>query len=201
MSDREMHSDARERIFGIGLMKTGTNSLRQALEILGYKSLHGGRPETMWTVQRAIDEGSPMLSYIDPEYEAFTDILGLTYYFSLADVQYPGSRFILTVRDIEDWLDSRRRHVEKNAKLKEAGQYDGVLVEVNLDAWATEYRRHEAVVRAYFAGRPSDLLIFDVGVDGWEPLCEFLGRPLPEEPFPWQNKFEPWTAPSTGATP
>ena len=32
----------------------------------------------------------------------------------MLDRQYPGSKFILTVRDLDDWLDSRRRHVETN---------------------------------------------------------------------------------------
>lgn len=196
-----MGSLDRARVFGIGLNKTGTSSLRDALEMLGYKSLHGGRLETMVLAQKAIDEGKPMLSYLDPDLEAFTDVFGLTYYFFLADVQYPGARFILTLRDLDVWLDSRRRHVEKNQQLKDAGEYRGEFVNVNIDAWATEYRRHEAVVRAYFADRPGDLLAFDLSTEGWEPLCEFLGQPVPDEPFPWANQFEPWVAPlATAAT-
>jgi hypothetical protein len=190
---------ARPRVFGIGLNKTGTTSLRDALELLGYKSLHGGRLETMVLVQKAIDEGKPMLTYLDPDLEAFTDVFGLTYYFFLADVQYRGARFILTVRDLDVWLDSRRRHVEKNQQLKDAGEYRGEFVSVNVDAWATEYRRHEAVVRAYFADRPDDLLVFDLSREGWEPLCEFLDHPVPEAPFPWANRFEPWVAPPAAA--
>lgn len=185
--------ECRPRVFGIGLIKTGTSSLRAALELLGYKSLHGGPLEIMTLVQQAIDRGEPMLSGVDPEFDAFADVFGVTHYFYLADVQYPGSRFILTLRDLDDWLDSRQRHVEKNQQMKAAGKYRGDLLEVDLDAWATEYRRHEVVVRAYFANRPDDLLVFDVaGGDGWEPLCEFLDKPVPETPFPWDNRYRGW---------
>ena len=183
----------RPRVFGVGLIKTGTSSLRTALETLGFTALHGGPLEVMATVQRAIDEGEPMLKYLDPEYDAFADVFGVTHYFYLADAQYPGSKFILTVRNLEDWLDSRRRHVLKNQEMKEAGTYRGDLLDVDVDGWVTEYRRHEAVVRGYFARRPDDLLVFNVtGGDGWGPLCRFLGRDLPDAPFPWENEYRQW---------
>jgi hypothetical protein len=137
-----------------------------------------------------------MLTYLDPSFEAFTDIFGVTYFFFLADAQYPGSRFILTVRDLDDWLDSRRRHVQKNQEMDAAGDYDGGFLDVDVDAWAKEYVEHEAIVRAYFAERPDDLLVLDItGGDGWEPLCEFLGHPVPDAPFPWKNQFQPLAAP------
>lgn len=193
--------EARPRVFGIGLNKTGTSSLHQALQSLGYNSLHWGGLDTLWTVFRAVDEGKPLLNYLDPDLDAFSDILPITYYFHLADVQYPGSRFVLTVRDLDNWLDSRRRHVEKNQQRKAAGEYRDDLVEVDIDGWRTEYVRHEAVVRAYFAARPADLLVFNVtGGDGWEPLCEFLGHPVPETPFPSVNVFRPWVSPPEQAS-
>jgi Sulfotransferase domain len=184
----------RPRVFGIGLGKTGTSSLHKALELLGYRCLHSGGVETAASVLRAIDESRPLLHYLDPELDAFTDVLPVRAYFHLADVQYPGSKFVLTVRDPQQWLESLRRHVERNQERKAAGklhdQFD--LGAVELDGWATEYRRHEAVVRGYFAQRPDDLLVLDIpaGV-GWEPLCGFLDRPVPDAPFPWSNRFRP----------
>jgi hypothetical protein len=184
--------EQRPRVFGIGLIKTGTSSLREALELLGYNAVHGGPLETMKLVQEAIDAGEPMLSRLDPSYNAFADVFGITYYFYLADVQYPGSRFILTVRDLDEWLDSRRRHTERNRKLRAAGRYRGDLLEVDLEAWEAEYRRHEAIVRSYFADRPDDLLVYDLTAgEGWEPLCRFLGHPVPDAPFPRANRFTP----------
>lgn len=180
------------KIFGIGLNKTGTSSLHHALERLGYVSLHYAGPKRAALIKRAINEGKPLLHYIDPRYDAFSDT-PVTYYFDLADVQYPGSRFILTVRDLDAWLDSRRRHVERNQQRKAAGEYHGKFLNVTPDDWTREYRRHERRVLSYFAERPNDLLVFDVtGGDGWEPLCAFLGHAVPDEPFPWRNKYRPW---------
>jgi hypothetical protein len=176
------------KIFGIGLNKTGTSSLHQALGLLGYRSLHWGGLESHERVLRAIDERKPMLQHLDPEPDAVSDVIAVIYYFYLADLQYPGSKFILTLRDLEEWLDSRRRHVERNQQLKEAGQYDGSFLAVDFDLWAEEYRRHEAVVRTYFADRPADLLAFRPADGDWEPLCTFLGQAVPELPFPWANR-------------
>ena len=180
----------RHKVFGLGLNKTGTSSLHRAFELLGYRSLHFGGMETHELVSRAIDEGKPILSHLNPEPDAVCDVLLLNYYFFLADIQYPGSKFVLTLRDLNDWLDSRRRHVERNQRMAEAGEYDGPFVTVDLDSWAVEYRRHEAVVRAYFADRRDDLLAFRPADGRWEPLCEFLARPVPNAPFPWENRSE-----------
>jgi hypothetical protein len=176
------------KVFGIGMNKTGTSSLHQALQLLGYQSLHFGGLETHAHVERALDEGAPLLRYLDPEPDAVTDVFMVNSYFYLADLQYPGSKFILTLRDMDAWLDSRRRHVERNQRMKEAGTYEGAFVTVDLESWAAEYRRHEAVVRAYFADRPADLLAFRPADGDWEPLCTFLGRPAPDVPFPWENR-------------
>jgi Sulfotransferase domain len=186
-----MDDDRRARIFCIGLNKTGTRSLHEALEILGYRSLHHGGLETLELVERALQEQRPLLTYLDPGYDAFSDILGLTYDFYLADVEYPGSRFILTIRDLDTWLASRRRHVERNRRAAAVGEYTDGFIEVDIDAWTSEYVRHHAHVHGYFADRPDDLLVYDlVGGEGWEPLCRFLDRPVPDAPFPWSNQTQ-----------
>jgi hypothetical protein len=181
------------KIFCIGLNKTGTVSLHNALNILGYRSLHWGGPETRKAVLRALGEGRPLLTYLDPSFNAFSDIEDLTYNFDLADQQYPRSKFILTVRDLDDWLDSRRRHVEKNRVRKRHGVYQGTFLNVDLEGWAADYEAHTARVRVYFADRPRDLLETDLAVgNAWESLCTFLGRPVPNVPFPWKNRYGPW---------
>ena len=184
----------RPRIFGIGLNKTGTSSLHEALDILGYEGLHFAGPERAALIRRAIAERKPLLHYLDPKYDAFSDT-PVTAYFWLADAQYPGSKFILTVRDLADWLDSRRRHVEKNRERAADGAYGGSFLKVNLEAWEREYRLHDGAVRSYFAGRPDDLLVLDLAAGaGWEPLCDFLGARVPDREFPWSNRYQPWSA-------
>ena len=50
-----------------------------------------------------------------------------------------------------------------------------------------------AVVRGYFSRRSEDLLVYDVaGGDGWGPLCEFLGTPIPDQSFPASNERRAW---------
>jgi hypothetical protein len=191
----------RPRVFGIGLNKTGTSSLHAALEVLGYTGLHNAGPKRGALIRRAIEEQKPLLHYLDPEYEAFSDT-PVTMYFWLADVQYPGSKFILTVRDLEEWLDSRRRHVEKNQQRAAEGAYHGKFLKVNLALWEREYRVHDGAVRSYFAGRPDDLLVLDVTAgNGWKPLCDFLGVPVPRTPFPWKNRYRPVRAEAEPARP
>jgi hypothetical protein len=181
------------KIFCIGLNKTGTVSLHEALTILGYRSLHWGGPETRRAVRRALGEGKPLCTYLADVFEAFSDLEDLTENFDLADRQYPGSRFILTTRPLEDWVESRRRHVEWNQQQRARGKYHGSWLDVDIRGWSATFRKHEASVRSYFAGRPRDLLVMDITAgDGWDPLCEFLGRPVPDVAFPWRNRYGTW---------
>jgi hypothetical protein len=185
------HERSTPKIFCIGLNKTGTSSLHAALGILGFRSLHWGGPTVVKAVARARDDGRPLLAYVEGEFDAFSDVEPLSKDFALVDEQYPGSRFILTIRTLPDWLDSRRRHVMRNQERKARGEYDGPFLEVDLDGWQTEYREHETRVRAYFSERPDDLLVMDVTKgDGWDVLCPFLGVDPPDEPFPWVNRSD-----------
>jgi hypothetical protein len=176
------------KIFCIGLNKTATTSLHQALETLGIRGLHWGGPATGDRIERALAEGRPLVDDF-AGYDAFSDIQVLSDNFELLDRQYPGSKFILTTRDLEGWIESRRSHVLRNAARNQRGQYDGDFLTVDEAAWAKQYHEHHTRVRAYFADRPGDLLVMDiVAGDGYEVLCPFLGLPIPDEPFPWSHR-------------
>ena len=181
-------SPGRPRVFGIGLNKTGTSSLHEALTILGFDSMHWGGPSVRKQVEAAEAAGMPLLSNLDPRYDAFSDVLPLTKGYRLLDVQYPGSRFVLTVRPIDAWLDSRRRHVERNQRLREAGAYHGDFLVVEEDTWRVEWDEHLQHVRSYFGAR-ADLLEIDLTTDpSWRPFCDLLGVPEPDVAFPWSNR-------------
>jgi hypothetical protein len=182
------------KVFCIGLNKTGTRSLHDALQLLGLRSMHWGGPDLATAVQRgpeiqaaverALHEGRPLLDDLD-EADAYSDIRALSEHFDVLDRQYPGSRFILTTRPLDEWIASRRRHVEDNVARRERGEYDGGFLEVDEPAWRAEATSHEARVRAHFADRPDDLLVLDISSgDGWQELCPFLGHPVPNVPFP-----------------
>jgi Sulfotransferase domain len=179
------------KIFGIGLNKTGTSTLHEALTILGYRSFHWGGPAAGALVGRALAAGEPLLSRLEAAeglIDSISDRVEVSTSFDLADKQYPGSRFVLTVRDIDAWLASRRQHVENNQRRQAAGEYSGTFLTVDLPGWRAQYDTHVARVRAYFGARP-DLLELDVTAGGgWAPLCRFLGQDVPSTPFPWTNR-------------
>lgn len=180
----------RPRVFGIGLNKTGTISLHHALEQLGYRSLHWGGPEIRRTVEANAEAGRPLLTGID-DHDAFSDIFALSERFDVLDQQYPGSRFVLTTRPLEHWVESRRKHVLRNRERAERGEYAGTFLEIEPDAWRAEFVAHHERVAAYFADR-TDLLTFRIAQgDGYEQLCPFLGQPMPDEPFPHRHRAGP----------
>ena len=55
------------------------------------------------------------------------------------------------------------------------------------DAMIAAYERHKAAVRSFV---PAIRLVEWTVGDGWEPLCDHLGLPVPNEPFPWTNTTE-----------
>lgn len=175
------------KVFGIGLNKTGTISLHEALETLGLRSLHWGGPEVRRIVERAFYEKRPLVEDL-PDYDAFSDIWDLSHRFRLLVEQYPGSRFILTTRELDGWIESRRRHVERNLVRQAAGEYDGTFVEVDEDAWTEQYRSHHEAVERFFADRDDLLVMRITDGDGYEALCPFLGLPDPGVPFPTRHR-------------
>ena len=178
----------RPRLFCIGLNKTATSSFHEAVQVLGYRSLHHGGEEVERNVSAAIEAKAPLLSNLDQRYDAFSDIGQLSRRFVMLSQQYPGSRFVLTVRPLDEWLDSRRRHAERNVQAQEAGRRHGRLLVVDEEKWRAEWSDHLEKVHRFFRNR-DDLLEIDLTDDPtWSPLCAFLGRPEPSEPFPWANR-------------
>jgi hypothetical protein len=175
-------------VFGIGLNKTGTSSLHRALTLLGWHSLHWGGPPVRRLVETALAEGRPLLEGLDPGYDAFSDIEPVYRNFDVADAQYPGSRFVLTVRPIGEWVDSRRRHVLRNRQRKEAGEYHGAFLEVDEDGWRADWHQHVERVHRHFAGRDAFIEVDLTRQEGWGAICGLLAVPEPDLPFPWENR-------------
>jgi Sulfotransferase domain len=156
--------------------------------VLGLKSLHWGGPTVRRAVEAALDEGRLLLSHLDPTIDAFSDVEPVSKNFDVLDDQYPGSRFVLTVRPLDEWVDSRRRHVERNLVRRQAGEYHGNFLVVDEDGWRREWHGHVDRVRRHFADRIDFLEVDLTAGGGWEPLCTLLGLPEPSVPFPWVNR-------------
>src|SRR3954451_20670364 len=97
------------RIFGLGLSRTGTTSLTDALELLGYRTIHfpaDGRTRNEMLAFFATTGGPLRLSLLESA-DALTDT-PVCATFEALDATYPGSRFILTTREKDSWLESCR---------------------------------------------------------------------------------------------
>lgn len=176
------------KIFGIGLSKTGTTSLASALDILGY------RTKDYPGVQNYVpgDLGSVDAQVLE-RYEALTDTPIPSFYREL-DRAYPGAKFILTVRDMDGWLQSCRKQFTARLAEKQSEAHNRLFVDLYGTAVFDEpqfragYERFVAGVLQHFKDRPQDLLVLDVAAgQGWPELCAFLGRPEPQQPFPKAN--------------
>lgn len=194
------------RIFCIGFYKTGTTTLFEALKLLGYRTVNGDKPGSYpgaddgATLIRQIDAGDFRLPTFDL-FDAFTD----NPYFRIwreIHAQFPDARYILTVRDEQRWIDSCVRFY-RNRRIRPMrvwmfGQHaDPSRSSASRQAWLDAYRAHNAAVREFFAGSPSDRFMeLDlIARPRWDELCRFLARPVPALPFPHANPTgtdSPW---------
>lgn len=169
------------KIFGIGLNKTGTKTLGECLKFLGCNHLNYNELACSLWVEGDLNG----LQEIASAYDSFEDWpWGLVY--AAMDQAFPGSRFILTTRiSAEAWYESLCHHARKvgPTRIRKAA-YGHYMPQGHKDEHIAFYERHNASVRAHFAGRPGALLevCWERG-DGWEQLCPFLGKEVPSRPF------------------
>ncbi|MEM9302993.1 MAG: sulfotransferase [Pseudomonadota bacterium] len=177
----------RPLVLHIGMNRSGSTSLAAALRILGFRvgrhEVDGTRISDIAESNRAA--GRPPLAELDERFDAFVNFAPYRWFEELDD-HYPGSRFILTDRRLTDWLASRERKVRLN---QENPDYDRDFNVVDHEAWTALRADVYARVEHRFAGREDDLLVMNIPAgDGWENLCGFLDCPVPEIPFPHENK-------------
>jgi hypothetical protein len=184
-----MSVDLPGKVFGIGWAKTGTTTLGECLSQLGLNHLRGPRFDL---VDRLIAGDEQGVVATAAEYESFDD-WPWTILFQQLDAAWPDSRFILTVRDSDSWLTSYRSQLERNPSPAMMDRrrflYGLNFPEVSDEELVSRYESHNRAVRNYFAKRTDCLLIVDWSAgDGWKELCDFLGRRVPDDPFPHANR-------------
>ena len=162
-------------IFCIGLPKTGTSSLTEALNRLGYSCFHNSA-KLEQVISRNCKAGYDPLWGVKILYDAFADYPN-DVNFKVLDVTYPGSLFICTERSIDSWLTSRENHSKIYHK------------EFNAISDTILYNSHYKEVKEYFSARENDILYMNIFEgDGWDKLCSFLHKPIPSGKFPWCHK-------------
>jgi hypothetical protein len=187
----------REKIFGIGLSRTGTTSLGVALRTLGYAALHWSNPLT-----------GEIISDSDiPLFDAFVDTPSCME-FERNYYLLPNSKFIYTIRlpdewerswkayTAQRWLLSDHKKIAEMMQRKDQFQFGQRFTDIHMSLYYNypnyleAYRAHDRRVRRFFADKPRNrFLEFDMfATDAWEKLCAFLDRDVPGIPFPWQNR-------------
>jgi hypothetical protein len=194
-------------VIGAGWGRTGTMSLKLALEALGLGPCHHmvevirtpGQPE-LWT--RAFEGEAQDWGELLKGYRACVDWPSAAFWAELA-AHYPDAKVILTVRDPDAWFDSTQATIFHDdpagpnpppafAAMLAAMMANGMGQTKHDRAAATAaFRAHVEAVKA--AVPPERLLVYEVG-QGWGPLCAFLGLDVPAAPFPKANTTEEFVA-------
>jgi hypothetical protein len=198
-------------VIGAGIGRTGTQSLKFALEQLGVGPCHHmievfRHPEQFALWEQVFDERRPPdWEDVFAGYRSSCDAPSAFVYRELAE-HYPDAKVILTTRDPESWWRSasativsvhrttgqapRDTPLEKMmAKAKAYQARRGVVRDLPTDfTAASAFLQHhnDEVCRSIV---PERLLVYDVR-DGWGPLCGFLGVDVPNTPFPHTNTIE-----------
>jgi hypothetical protein len=187
------------KIVGSGLGRTGTKSMQTALNRLGFGPCHHmvevfQHPESMALWIEA-SKGKDVWDEIFKDYNSAVDFPVAAYWREVAD-KYPDAKVLHTTRDPDQWYESAYSTIlspESPATRQASGiqaefftsLVGGIRTHMADRAYMTDYfRNHDAEVKATIA--PERLLIYEVG-SGWEPLCAFLGVPVPDEPYPSEN--------------
>lgn len=173
-----------KKVFGIGFHKTGTSTLDLALTRLGYRVL-GVRTDLASSL---FSNDIESVLNLTQEYDAFQDNPWPLLYKEL-DKRYPNSKFILTVRDENKWINSVVNHFGYDHTEMRRWIYGIGHPKENESIYLEKYKGHNNEVLNYFHERKEDLLVINwENGDGWEKICNFLKEPVPNEDFPHANK-------------
>ena len=197
------------QVIGAGFGRTGTASTKAALETLlqrpcyhMFEALSHLEHQPAWLAAAAGDTAA--LRGVLDGYGATVDWPGCSLWQELQAL-YPDATVLLTVRPADRWWESYAETIhelmlmplpdpaEVGQELVDLSVFGHVLTtrsfgspyeEQSPDDLVAAYEQHNAAVRA---GVPGDrLLEYDV-TQGWEPLCDFLGVPVPDAPMPRTN--------------
>lgn len=200
---RKKSDPMRPRIFQIGFNRCGTKSLATFFKRHGFPTLdwHGGFLAALMEV--AFYEGKPLLNYLD-RYEVFTDMECTLsdYYncvrraderiaqmlrklsqsfpayqmkkFKILDAQYPGSKFILNHRPVDNWVNSRLDYIDGGYRSCSHGDNIHTNREALIRCWVKEWKIHHELVEQYFSDKSDRLLWFDIEKDDPQKLCDFF---------------------------
>jgi hypothetical protein len=196
------------KVVGAGLGRTGTNSLKLALErLLGEPCYHMlevfPRPDHPATWAAAYDGSPPDWQQMFTGFGAAVDWPAAGLWSEIAEA-FPDALILLSDRDADSWWRSASTTIFTamgNALAKDpAGawtQMAGKMLAAFTPDWRDEFAAKAAFVAHndnVRASAPADRLLEWRPADGWAPICERLGLAVPDEPFPHTNTTEDFLA-------
>ncbi|MDH4109020.1 MAG: hypothetical protein OEW35_11915 [Gammaproteobacteria bacterium] len=194
------------QVIGTGVGRTGTYSLKLAINRLGLGPCHHMEvvlhniPEQVPLWRAALD-GRPDWRASYGGYSSAVDWPTAGFFRELNEA-YPSARFVHTERSPESWADSFSHTIYKLLAERHAAPpelrdwlemandvvvHTGFPPDLDRDRLMQAFVRHNEAVRAAI---PADRLLVYQVKEGWGPLCKFLGKPVPDEPFPRSNHRE-----------
>jgi len=201
-------------LIGAGLGRTGTFSLMTALNELGLPCHHMlslfQDNEQAPLFNDALQGKNIDWHYLFRNYKAAVDYPCAFFYIELMK-EFPYAKVLLSVRDPEKWYESTYKSIFKLSNMRWEFPYViSYLLIFHLTSIRDKLDSVEGIIwKGTFGGRfankkhaievfndhneevkrlvPAErLLVYDVK-EGWEPLCKFLGKPIPNKPFPHVN--------------
>jgi len=199
------------KVICAGAPKTGTKSIAKALRILGYKNVYDAEE----AIEFALDDWTETLSGKRDSFdqlmlETYKDVdavvdLPHSYFFDEFHKYYPDAKVILMLRDEDAWYKSFKGMCDYAAKKYwYMGGFKYIspsfyrfmkLQDLNFEMTVGSFVPNKIIWQKYFKNHNSyvrevtpkhQLLEYSVK-EGWEPICNFLGKPVPDMPFPREN--------------
>lgn len=185
-------------IVGAGFGRTGTLSMKAALEQLGFGPCHhmvevGNRPESVAGWAAAIEGGEVDLDVLVDGFRSAVDFPVCAVWSRFAD-HFPDAKVLLTVRSSETWWRSFEATIGPHIEDPGDGERAPLLAAIRDVVFGGRPIDRQHAIEVYEAHNADvilrtdgdRLLIYELG-SGWEPLCAFLGVPVPDGPFPSSN--------------
>lgn len=194
------------KVISAGFGRTGTLSLKLALEQIGFGPCHhmkevidnGPVQVPLW---HAAADGKPDFAAIYKDYNSAVDWPTAAFWRELA-TEYPDGKIILSTRSAESWYSSFSETILPTLLATDnwppqiadwLRMVTKVVIDRSLggrtdrDGIMAAFNEHEAAVKAEI---PASRLLIHQAKDGWGPLCDFLGVPVPETAYPRTNSKE-----------
>jgi len=209
----EAKTEEKMLILGAGFARTGTTSLKRALEILGFNPCHHMMEVIRYDLvdfwEKALSQDGKNINWreIFDKFSGTTDHPACVFWQDILKL-YPNSKVILTTRDPDRWYQSMKETILTSNNSQTIGQrinnfifsfnrrFKAMTKHILIRQFGTDYSRdnmvkvfNEHIKNVEKLCPKEKLLKFEVK-QGWKPLCEFLGKPIPDCEFPNENNTD-----------